>query len=347
MSPSHPSKPSQNLHEETPFSARLLAHCQKSPKRLALPEGDDPRILACAAYLLEQKAVSHLTLYGDRQRGRQLAQEHDLQLPEDSQQLTWRPHCHDTADALAQHFAEACARKNRPVNTDQQTWLAQSKVAQACWHLKTGEHDGVLAGAAHSTADVIKAGLRVIGLNAGLKTLSSCFLMNKDQEVMLFTDGAVVIDPTAEQLVDIAAASLTTWRALVPEREAVLAFLSFSTKGSAKHAHTEKVALAARRFAEAHPEVRSDGELQFDTAMVPSIAERKAPNSPVCGQANLLVFPDLNAGNIGYKITQRLGGYAAYGPILQGFQKPLCDLSRGSTLSDIIVSAYLTLLQAT
>jgi phosphotransacetylase len=168
--------------------------------------------------------------------------------------------------------------------------------------------------------------------------------MNKDgEQVYLYADCGVVIAPTEKQLLDIASESVKTWNCVFPEKAPVVAFLSFSTKGSAAHEQQEKMASVAAKFKELFPNIESDGEFQFDAAFDSVIGASKAPGSLIPGRANCFIFPDLNSGNIAYKITQRLAGFQAYGPILQGLAKPFCDLSRGSTVEDILASCYINL----
>ena len=205
--------------------------------------------------------------------------------------------------------------------------------------VRSGAADAAVAGASRPTADVLRVGLKVLGVASGVDLVSSCFLMVlADGRTVAYGDCGVVPDPDEVQLAAIAASTADTWRSLVASGSVAprVAMLSYSTRGSAEHPRVDKVREATRRLVEARPDLAVDGELQFDAAMVPAVAAAKAPGSPVSGAADVLVFPDLDSGNIAYKVTERLGGARAYGPLLQGLDGVLHDLSRGCSAADIV-----------
>ncbi len=306
------------------FKEQLKNRCSQSPGRLGLTDSADPRVLTVAKQLLAEGTAASVSLYSERTHTIQIAEEHGIDLSAVASRLVW------------------AAPEGTPLSSAQRQQLAAT-------HLVSGQLDAVLGGNQATTAEVIRAGIKTIGLASGIKTVSGSFIMHRQagtagpEATFLFADCGVVISPTVDQLVDIAAASVATWRELQPRVAPRVAFLCFSTKGSAKHPAQAAVADAAAKFHAAYPEVISDGELQFDAAFDRDIAARKAPGSPLAGQTNCFIFPDLNAGNIAYKLAQRLGGFEAYGPILQGLRLPMNDLSRGATVADILNSAYIAL----
>lgn len=305
------------------FLDGLRTRCLAAPGRIGFPDSEDVRILRVADRMLKEGSVREVTLFTAKAATLGLAQQYGLSLERHGDRL---------------RFDERAARSER--------------LAEAASQLGAGRLDAVLAGNVATTAEVIRAGITGVGLAPGVRTVSGAFIMNripdsdgKGGALYLYADCGVVIAPTVRQLVDIAAESVKTWRRLVPDQEPVAAFLSFSTKGSAQHESQAKIAEAAALFKAQYPAVAADGELQFDAAIDPEIGQRKAPESPAAGRANCFIFPDLDAGNIAYKVTQRLAGFEAYGPILQGLAKPFSDLSRGSTEADILASAYINLLK--
>lgn len=312
---------------------QLRLQCQQHPKVLGLPESDDPRVLKAGFDLLAENAVAQLYLFHDRNTCTQLSRSFNGMLHLQDPRIVWfnlRRH-KDVAAAVQEKLAPH-GRTMSPLQV-------------AIYLMTTGEIDTVCAGATYTTADVIRAALTFLELSPA-RTVSSSFLLNRQQRSMMFADCAVIIEPDSEQLATIAASTVETFRLLFPRETPKVAFLSFSTKGSAKHPCQQRVCDAVRIFQQRFPQVNSDGELQFDAAVDPAVSLQKSPGARIRGDANCFIFPNLDAGNIGYKICQRMGNFAAFGPILQGFTKPLSDLSRGANSFEVKVAAYISLCRA-
>jgi len=304
------------------FRADLLRRAAAREGRVVLPEGDDPRVVA-AAERLRREGIAEPILVG-------------------------AGHLDPANDPRLGRIAESLrARRPERVRDGLHALdLAADPVRFGAGLVALGDADACVAGAVHPTADVLRAALWAIGLAPGSPVLSSAFyLVLADGRVLTFTDCAVVPEPTAEELAHIAVAAVADRRRLVGDAPRV-AFLSYSTYGSADGPSVDRVREAVERFRALAPGVPADGDLQLDAALVPEVADAKAPGSALGGRANVLVFPNLDAGNIGYKLAQRLGGATALGPMLQGLARPMADLSRGATSDDIVEVAALAVLQA-
>ena len=323
------------------FLESMISRAKADKQTIVLPEGDDPRTLEAAEEILA-KGVADLIILGDAKQigasGRALegAQIVDARTSELRQEL---------ADALFE------IRKHKGMTPDQALEKMDDVLYFGVMLVKTGRADGMVAGACHATGDVLRPCLQILKTAPGVKLVSSFFVMVVpdcdlgENGTFVFSDCGLEVQPDAERLAHIAVNSAKSWKTLMGT-DPTVALLSHSTYGSAKNDDTAKVVEATRIARELAPELALDGELQADAAMVPSVGASKAPDSPVAGKANVLVFPDLDAGNIGYKLVQRLAKAEAYGPITQGIAAPVNDLSRGCSAADIVGVIAITCVQA-
>lgn len=331
--------------EEEGFLDLLVRRAAARPRRVAFPEGGEPRVARAVARLLEADAVLPVLL-GARNEVAEALAEAGVDPSRVKIVDTTTP---EAAESTLAFLRERRARRDdSPDRLDQ--W-SRDALFQAGHQVATGDFDGCVAGCVRTTADVVRAALVTVGLADGLRTLSSSFYMVFDRDhsvgprVLTFTDAGVVPEPDEARLADIAVAAASARTPVVGD-EARVAFLSYSTKGSAEGARIETVRAALELFRARMPGVPADGEVQGDAALSPDVARRKAPGSPLEGDANVLVFPDLGAANIAYKLVQYLGGAVALGPILQGLARPCNDLSRGASVEDIVHVACITSLMA-
>ena len=328
------------------FLDNLMERAAKVQKTIALAEGFDIR--ACkAAEILTKQGVCKVILIGDEAEAKAKFPEVDF-----TGVKFENPATSENKARYAETLYELRKAKGMTLEAAEKI-VSTNNMFYACVALKMGDVDGVVGGAVFSSGDVLRAAFQVVKPAPGINSVSSCFVMIPPEEgfkyntapAYIFADCAVIPYPTVDQLADIAVAANDSAKNIVGI-EPKIAMLSFSTKGSASHEAVDKVRSAYEKVKAEHPEINVDGEMQFDASLVPSVGKQKAPGSTVAGEANVFVFPNLDAGNIGYKIAQRLGNFMAVGPIMQGLALPVNDLSRGCSAEDIAATAAITALQA-
>ena len=327
------------------FIETIKEKARKDIKNIVLPEASDLRTLKAAAIAIKEE-YANITLIGDENKINEMARENSLDI---SKATIINPITSEKSRIYADKLYEL--RKEKGMTLEQAEQLVKDEVYFGMMMVKMNEADGLISGAIHSTSDTLRPALQILKTAPGTKLVSAFFIMvvpnseYGEDGVFVFGDCGLNQNPTAEELAEIAHSSSKSFESLVG-KDSKVAMLSYSTKGSAKSELVDKVVEATRIVKETYPEMNVDGELQLDAAIVPSVGESKAPGSNIAGHANTLIFPDLNAGNIGYKLVQRLAKAEAYGPLCQGIARPVNDLSRGCSAEDIAGVIAITAVQA-
>lgn len=327
------------------FIEKICKMAQAEKKRIVLPEGDEERTIK-ASEIIKNNSFAEVILVGDMS----VIQEKAAGLGVNLEGIEIvDPKTSEKTEVYAKEFYEL--RKSKGMTLEKAAETMQDCLYFGTMMVKMNDADGLVSGAVHTTGDLLRPGMQIIKTAPGIKVVSSFFIMELpdskygEDGLLLFADCAVNPNPNAEELASIAISTAENAKCLC-NFEPKVAMLSFSTMGSAKHELVDKVSKATEIAKNARPDLQIDGELQLDAAIVASVAKQKAPNSTVAGNANVLVFPDLQAGNIGYKLVQRFAGAEAIGPVCQGFAKPINDLSRGCSVQDIVNVVAVTAVQA-
>ena len=327
------------------FAKNVIEKAKTDIKTIVLPEGDDHRTLLAAAKIKAENIAVPVILGNEEEVKKEAAAA--------EADITGIEIIDPANSPKAEEYAEALyeIRKHKGVTMEDAKALAADPMYYGIMMVQLGDADGLVSGAVHTTGDMLRPALQIIKTKPGIDIVSSCFLMDFPHDrvghngLLVYSDCVVMPNPTAKELAQIAVSAADTAKTLCGIEEPKVALLSFSTKGSAKHELVTKVQEATEMAHEMAPDLMLDGEMQFDAAIMPEIGASKAPGSPVAGHANVLIFPDLQAGNIGYKITERLGGCSAFN-VLQGLAKPCNDLSRGCCVDDIVTTVAITAVQA-
>ena len=326
------------------FIDDIKTRAKKDKKTIVLPESMDRRVMVAASIVLKED-ICKIIIIGSDEEIKKNSKGRDI-----SSATIINPRTSELTESLIEEFVEL--RKHKGMTYEEaKDLLLNDYMYYACMLVKTGKADGVVSGACHSSSNTLRPALQIIKAKKNTALVSAFFLMvvpNSDygyRGTFVFADAGLEQNPTSERLAEIAYSSAESFRLLVG-KEPIVAMLSHSTMGSAKHPDVDKVVEAVKIAKKSHPHLKLDGELQLDAAIVPKVAHDKAPNSKVAGHANVLVFPDLDAGNIGYKLVQRLAKAEAYGPITQGIAAPINDLSRGCSAQEIVGVIAITAVQA-
>lgn len=327
--------------------AKMAQRAKQNLKTIVLPETEDVRVLKAASIILKEE-IAKIILIGDENEIKALCQKENIDMSFSKVKII-----NNLTSSKKEEYANLLyeLRKNKGMTLENAHEVIKDKVYFATLMVKANDADGLVSGAIHSTSDTLRPALQVIKAAEGIKNVSSFFLMETpkkqfgDEGVMLFSDCGLIEFPTVDQLVDITIESAQSYRLLTGEEPRV-ALLSYSTKGSAKNEAIDKLVEVLRILKEKNVDFDVDGEFQLDAAIIPEVAKLKAPDSKVAGKANVLIFPNLEAGNIGYKMAQRFGDALALGPVTQGLKKPVNDLSRGSSVDDIVGTIIVTCIQA-